>query len=109
MAEEKKSDKNSPKGYTGKCVFDYEELFSKKLTDWIESGDETKIDKLFDYLCLRAEQVEGIEFDEDFDKMVNQFDMGVREFFGVLIDDDGDFLEDTKYPMFFDSYTPDNE
>ncbi|MFC2107818.1 hypothetical protein ACFLRY_05745 [Bacteroidota bacterium] len=57
-----------------------------------------KTDLLFDYIKLRA-QIEGVEFDlpqrEFFE---HNFDIGIRHFFGVLVDENCYPIKDEQEP-----------
>ena len=56
------------------------------------------------YMMKRAKEVEKVKFDllvQDFEQMFSQ---GIRDFFGVDINDEGDLLRDNNYPEYFETF-----
>ena len=64
-------------------------------------------EQLVEYMELRSE-VEEVEFDKDYISSISEqwFNKGVRSFFGVQLDNDGNILSDTQQPFkgFIDKY-----
>lgn len=65
--------------------------------------DNMKISKLIQYMKSRAE-FEKTEWGLEDDMIASLFDSGIRNFFGVKVDDDGELIEDSQQPSFFSSY-----
>jgi hypothetical protein len=64
---------------------------------------ETIMTKLTQYMKARA-KFENVEWLLTEDNLSPYYDKGVRNFFGVEIDDEGNLLEDQQQPSFFNSY-----
>ena len=64
-----------------------------------------KTERLVEYMELRS-QVEETEWGLDTDYLEPYFINGVRHFFGVQLDNDGNILSDTQQPFkgFIDKY-----
>jgi hypothetical protein len=65
--------------------------------------EERMMAKLAQYMKARAnfEKVQWLITEEDLSEYFNK---GVRNFFGVEIDDNGNLIEDQQQPSFFKSY-----
>jgi hypothetical protein len=63
---------------------------------------------IFDYMAARAE-MEGVEHSLPRDFYHISHERGVRTFFGVTLDDDGNLLEDVQQPAFFLEYQAQRE
>jgi hypothetical protein len=63
-----------------------------------------KVKSLYNYLMARA-AYEKVDWGLPMVFFSHGFDLGMRCYFGVLVDDDGTMLADYQQPSFFDSYT----
>jgi len=63
-----------------------------------------KVKSLYNYLMARA-AYENVGWEIPMTFFSHGFDLGVRCYFGVLIDDEGTMLADDQQPAFFNSYT----
>ena len=62
-----------------------------------------KMNKLSQYMKVRA-KFENAKWELTDQQLSFFHKKGIRNFFGVLLDDNGNILEDTKQPSFFKSY-----
>ena len=58
------------------------------------------IENIYNYLKIRAFS-EGENFELDLEYVEELFNDGIREFFGVKVNDEGEMIEDTIQPQFF--------
>ena len=58
------------------------------------------IENIYNYLKIRAFS-EGENFELDVEYFEQLFNDGIREFFGVKVNDEGEMIEDTMQPQFF--------
>ena len=58
------------------------------------------IENIYNYLKIRAFS-EGENFELDVEYFEQLFNDGIREFFGVKVNDEGEMIEDTIQPQFF--------
>jgi len=65
--------------------------------------DNETVQAIFDYMQKRAES-EGMSHELDCDFYGEFFGKGMRDFFGVIISDDGRLLQDKQNPDFFETY-----
>ena len=61
------------------------------------------VQELYDYLKFRFNK-EGRETDLDLQFIARHFKDGVRGFFGVIVNDEGELLEDRQNPETFKLY-----
>ena len=61
------------------------------------------IDNIYNYLKIRAFS-EGENFELDLEYVEELFNDGIREFFGVKVNDEGEMIEDTIQPQFFSNW-----
>lgn len=59
--------------------------------------------KLVEYMKCRA-KFEKAKWELTEDDLFVYFRQGVRNFFGVVVDDNGELVEDQEQPSFFNSY-----
>ena len=71
--------------------------------DDFNPNKEMIMTKLTQYMKARA-KFENVEWLLTEDNLSPYYDKGVRNFFGVEIDDEGTLLEDQQQPSFFHSY-----
>lgn len=69
----------------------------------LESDPVNKMKKLSRYMKSRA-AFEGAEWALTDAYLQRHFDHGVRNFFGVTVDEKGDLLSDVQHPDFFKKY-----
>lgn len=62
-----------------------------------------KITNVYNYIKSRA-KYEGVKFQLTRRFFQDNFDLGIRSFFMVEIDDNGKLLEDNQFPEFFKQY-----
>jgi hypothetical protein len=62
-----------------------------------------KTKKLIDYMKQRAAH-EGVKWELTEAFLQAHFDRGVRNFFGVAVDNRGQLIRDTQQPDFFETY-----
>lgn len=62
-----------------------------------------KLDKLVMYMSSRA-KFENVKWELTEKDLRGYFQKGIRNFFGVIVSDDGDLIEDNEQPSFFMSY-----
>jgi hypothetical protein len=68
-----------------------------------ENGSTTIVGPLTEYMKYRAEMEHtSLVLPEDF--LQGHFDAGIRRFFGVLIDESGEIIEDVQNPSALESY-----
>ena len=58
------------------------------------------IENIYNYLKIRAFS-EGENFELDVEYFEQLFNDGIREYFGVKVNDEGEMIEDTIQPQFF--------
>jgi len=61
------------------------------------------MNKLSQYMNMRA-RFENVQWELTEQDLKPYFDKGVRSFFGVTIDDNGNLISDDNQPSFFNSY-----
>jgi hypothetical protein len=59
--------------------------------------------KLVQYMKERA-KFENLKWELTEKDLSGYFYHGIRNFFGVVVDDDGNLIEDNEQPSFFNSY-----
>lgn len=62
-----------------------------------------KTSQIYNYIKARAHW-EEVKFALDKSFFEAAFEVGTRRFFGVLLDDNGNLLEDDQFPEFFENY-----
>lgn len=68
-----------------------------------ESQKENIMNKLSQYMSVRA-RFENVKWELTGQDLEPYFENGVRNFFGVSVDDQGNLLSDDQQPSFFNSY-----
>jgi hypothetical protein len=61
------------------------------------------LDRLVVYMRSRAE-FENLKWELTEKDLRGYFEKGIRNFFGVVVSDNGDLIEDNEQPSFFMSY-----
>jgi hypothetical protein len=68
-----------------------------------ENQKDNIMNKLSQYMNMRA-HFENVQWELTEQDLKPYFDKGVRSFFGVTIDDNGNLISDDNQPSFFNSY-----